>query len=119
METRAQTVDRLLTAFEDLAAQETLLLRAEDYPAVLSVQQRVAPLVDRLTALGGAAGVGGRERIAAVCARRRQSEAWLAAALVRRRDELRQTRTTERRLALVRPAYGAAASGGQRLQARG
>ena len=119
VETPAQTVARLLTALEDLVDQETVLLHSGNYQGVLRTQQRAAPLVECLAGLGAAAGDAARDRIASVVNQRRASENWLAGALARGRDELRQLRIDQRRLGQVRPAYGGATSGGRQLSARG
>jgi hypothetical protein len=119
VETPAQKVARLLGALEDLTCQEALLLRAGDYPGVVQTQQRIAPLVECLVGLAAAAGNSIRARIAAVVDQRRHSEEWLAAALARGREEVRQIRANQRRIAQVRPVYVGAAAGGRQLSAQG
>jgi hypothetical protein len=110
METRAQTLARLLSALEDLSEHETLLLRAEDYTGVLETQQRAAPVVERLTRLADAADGKTRQRIAAVLAKRQRSYDWLSAKIACVRGELRELQASQRRIAQIAPAYGRAAA---------
>ena len=50
MEAPAQTCVRLVAALEDLVAREAATLEARDFPAVIELQQRAAPLVALLGA---------------------------------------------------------------------
>jgi hypothetical protein len=118
-EAPAQKVARLLSALEDLISQESLAIRSGDFPCVLRTQQRVAPLVECLIGLAASAGDAARARIAAIVDQRRRSDDWLATALAKGRDELRQMQRSRRQLAKIRPVYGGAAGGGQQLRALG
>lgn len=119
METAAQTVDRLLVAIEDLTAQEGGLFRAGDFAGAVELQQRIAPVVEALISLQGAAASGASARIAGVVAARRRNGDWLTEMLDRHREELRELQVNRRRLAQLRPAYRPAAlrraGGGQLL----
>jgi hypothetical protein len=107
METPAQMCVRLVTALEELAAQEAATLEARDFPVVVELQDRAAPLIQLLGA--HAADVTDqklRERVAALIERRNRMGEWLAEQIARVREELKQTEATQRRLAQVAPAYG-------------
>ena len=47
METSVPTYARLIAALEDLVAREAATLEARDFPAVIELQQRAAPIVCR------------------------------------------------------------------------
>ena len=51
METPLESARRLLTALEELVMQETLLIRTMDFVEAVDVQERAAPVVERLCAL--------------------------------------------------------------------
>ena len=111
MDTARQRFARVVGALEDLVAQEAAALQVKDFSGVAEVQERAAPLVSFLAAHGSeistdpvlAAG------IRALQARREETSTRLAFEITLTRDELAQTLTTERRIAQVAPAYGAAA----------
>lgn len=105
METPSQTVSRLLTALEDLVAQEALLLRADDLPAVLATQHRAGPLIERLTLMSGTVDAAAEARMALLVSRRRESEAWLETQMNRVRSELGETRESQNRVARFAPVY--------------
>jgi hypothetical protein len=106
METPLQTAARLLTALEDLTAQESVLLRTLDFVDAVSVQERAAPLVDQLTALAiHPEVVTLRSKVTAIVERRQQSRHFLDAQLGRLQSELRRIDEARTRLARVAPAY--------------
>jgi hypothetical protein len=105
MEMPAQQCTRLLAALEDLLAQESLLIGMEDYAAVRAVQQRVAPLIERLVELAPAADASARQRATVVIALRNQNLAQIALQLNRVREELEQTREARSRLTYLAPVY--------------
>jgi len=106
MATPAQTCARLLSALEDLVAQEALLLRAADFAGVLATQERAAPLVERLAALAGTADAAIRVRINGVLSLRSRSLEWLAAEMARVREDLQTMQVSSRRVAQIAPVYG-------------
>lgn len=106
METRGQSLIRLLGALEDLTNQETVLLRSEDYTGVLEIQQRAAPVVERLTRLADVADAATRARVSAVLAKRQRSYDWLSAKISCVRGELRELQVSQRRVSQLAPVYG-------------
>ena len=69
-----QKFNRLLGALDELVAQETATLASRDFEAISEIQQRAAPLVEGLTALGvDAADDIARARVAALLARRQHN----------------------------------------------
>lgn len=111
METTAQTCSRLLTALEDLAAQEAAALDARDFPAAVAIQGRAAPLVEHLAAHGPPVAdkdPAFRARVAAFHAHRLQMGEWLATQVARAREELREMDSSRRRVAQIAPVYGRA-----------
>jgi hypothetical protein len=118
MESPLQTATRLLSALEDLAAQETGLLRTLDIVEAVSVQERAAPLVQRLGELAQYAEVAIlRPRVGELLARREQNRYFLDAQLERLQVELRRVEEARQRLAIIAPVYRAAASANSRLNA--
>lgn len=105
MASPAHTCARLLTALEDLASQEAVLLRAADFAGVLATQERAAPVVERLAALAATADAAVRLRVEAVIALRSRSLEWLAGEMARVRTELAGLEANERQIARVVPAY--------------
>lgn len=111
METPFQKASRLITALEELTAQETVLLRSLDLVEAVQICERAAPLVERLCALAADPAVGGlRDRITAVVDRRRQHAAMLDTHLSRLQTELRRIDDARGRLMKIGPAYGLTAS---------
>ena len=106
MNREAQPFARLLSALEDLIAQEAVLLRAADYAGVLATQQRSAPLVDRLVGLAAHADTAVRTRIAAIITRRTAGMVWLAEDIERTRVELSEMQASQHRAARIAPVYG-------------
>ena len=106
METPLQTAKRLLTALEDLTAQESILLRTLDYVDAVAIQERAAPLVDQLAALAVHPEVSAlNAKVKALVDRRQQSRFFLDAQLGRLQSELRRIDEARTRLARVAPAY--------------
>lgn len=107
METAAQTCARLVTALEDLVAQETSALQARDFAAAIEIQERAAPLVDHLVAhADDIVEPRLRERIGKIREHRHRSGEWLAEQIEHTRQELLQMHASRRRVAQVAPAYG-------------
>lgn len=107
METPTQMCARLVTALEDLVAQEAVCLQTRNFAAVVSIQDRALPLIELLVA--HAADVLDpqlRERISAIIERRHETGAWLTAELERTRMELHAVQAGQRRAAQVAPVYG-------------
>ena len=122
METTAQTCGRLLTALEDLAAQEASALEVRDFSLVVAIQQRAAPLVEHLATHGPAIAERDRAfgaRVAALQARRLRSGEWLAAQVAQTREELAGMQASQRRVAQIAPVYGRAAKAPRQLCAVG
>ncbi len=119
METPAQMLLRLLAAFEDLVAQEALLLQTDNYAAVLEMQDRTAPLVSRLIELAKVADAAARDRLAGVLMRRQRSQDLLSKQIARIREELNEIRSSQRRVAQIAPVYGRSGGGSPRLSAVG
>jgi hypothetical protein len=106
METPLQTATRLLTALEDLTAQESVLLRTLDFVDAVALQERAAPLVDQLAVLAGNPEVARlRGQVAAIVDKRQQSRHFLDAQLARLQSELRRIDEARSRLSRVAPAY--------------
>ena len=111
METPAQMCVRLVTALEDLVAQEAATLQARDFAAAVVIQDRAAPLVSLLGTHGPAvADEALRARIAALLARRSQTGEWLSEQIRRVREELQRTEAAKRRVAQFAPVYSHADS---------
>lgn len=119
MESPAQRCARVLTALEDLVAQEAAALAQRDFNAVLALQDRTAPLVEFLSraAASDVAELGPRFR--ALQEQRRQTSDRLAADIDSARAELQQTQVAQRRVAKIAPAYGQPAPVRRQLQAVG
>ncbi len=107
MRDSAQRCPRLVAALEDLAAQEEASLKARDFAAIESIQERLGALVKNLVLHVSGADAELRLRIAAVQARRERTSEWLATELARTREELRETEVSQRRVAKIAPVYGA------------
>src|SRR4051812_8084231 len=120
MATMADQFSRVLGALEDLAAQEALLIHAQNYVEVATVQERMAPLIRFLIEGVAAADAALRDRIAALVARRDRMQQYLAAEVEKKRKEMAQLELSRRRIAQVAPAYGLreAAAGVPRLSVR-
>jgi hypothetical protein len=119
VETPAHRIPRLITALEDMAGQEALLLRGGDAASARGVQLRMAPLIQALAANATDVDPGLRRRIAAIVAQRLASEKWLDEVVARGRAELRQMEADQRRLVRMRPAYTGPRPDGRRLSAVG
>lgn len=108
METAAQRSERIVTALEDLAAQEAACVAHGDFAAVQALHERTAPLVEFLADAGSESlSIPGlRRRLVAVYELRHRSGEALAAAMARTRLEMAQTEAAQRRVARIAPAYG-------------
>lgn len=106
METAAQSCARLVTALEDLVAQETVALGNRDYAAASAIQDRAEPVVEWITAHASSMAPGLRERLAAIVDRRAANGVLLEHELGQARDGLQQIGATRRRMAKIAPAYG-------------
>lgn len=106
MENPAQTCDRLLSALEDLVSEEAGLLADEQVGAMVALQERMAPLVDRLVALAGSADATLQMRVRALVARRAYVGAELAARLAHLRTELDRMTATKHTVSRIAPVYG-------------
>ena len=104
-----QTATRLLAALEELAAQETILIRTMEFIEAAAVQERAAPLVERLCALAADPATAPLQpRVAALLERRGQNHHFLDAQLARLQEELGRVTEARGRLRRVAPAYKAA-----------
>lgn len=121
MESPAQRCARIVSALEDLAAQEAAGVARQDFATVQTLHERTAPLVEFLAATGaealGAAGL--RRRLVAVYELRARSSEILAAAMAQVRVDLARTEAGQRRAARIAPAYGAHEERAPRLQVVG
>jgi len=100
------TADRLLTALEELVAQECVLMQARDFPGAVAIQERTAALVAELAARAGDAAVAAlRPRVAAVIARREENIASIEVQRVRWQAERCRIDEARARLARIAPVY--------------
>ena len=106
MPTTPGQLSRVLSALEDLASQEELLLHAEDYGEVAAVQVRMAPLVQFLVEEVAVADSLFRQRIDSFVARRDRTQQRLVTEIGKIREEMVQLELSRRRIARVAPAYG-------------
>ncbi|MBL9210720.1 MAG: hypothetical protein JNL92_09655 [Opitutaceae bacterium] len=108
METATQRCERIVSALEDLAAQEAAGVAQGDFAAVQALHERTAPLVEFLATAGSESlnAAGLRRRLVAIYELRHRSGEALAAAMARTRLELAQTQASQRRVARIAPAYG-------------
>ena len=116
MATPAQTGLRLADSLEDLVTQEAVLLRAADYPGVIALQKRSAPLVARLAELAGGADQTLRARVRSIVALRARNLARFDVDLEQVRGELAALQTSERQVARIGPAYVTKAAPRSRIQ---
>ncbi len=106
MATPLETATRLLTALEELVMEETLLIRTMDFVEAVDVQERSAPLVEKLCALAADPAVATlRGRVAGLIDRCNQNYHFLDSQLNRLQSELDRVATARRRLRSVAPAY--------------
>jgi len=109
METPFHAANRLLLALEELGGEETLLIRTMDFVEAVAVQERAAPLLEKLCSLAGAPGVEAlRPRLDALLDRSGQNHHFLDAQLTRIQSELTRVNEARGRLRRVAPAYGQA-----------
>lgn len=116
MEAPFQAAARLLGALEDLVSRETTLLRTMDFVEAVDLQERAAPLVEKLCALASDPVVAAlRDRVTALLERRRQNYHFLDIQLSRLQSELRRVNDARGRLNRVGPAYTAGRPAESRL----
>ncbi len=107
MEAPAQTCVRLVAALEDLVAREAATLEARDFPAVIELQQRAAPLVALLGARASdVTDPALRARLQGLIERRRQTGEWLSEQIEKTREALAETNEGRRRVRQIAPVYG-------------
>jgi hypothetical protein len=110
MESSSDKAGRLITALEDLAGQESTLLRSPGLPeaGMLSdLADRAAPLVQELGALMSDPLVGQwRPRVKALMVRRLVNSALLDAQVTRLQTDLRRIDEARSRISRVAPIYG-------------
>ncbi len=110
------TCTRILTALEDLVAQETAVLQVGDYTALESIQAQAGPLVAFIASHPEAAFAAGLEdRILALQAARNRNAIRLDQAMARNRDDLRVLSGRQGLVARVAPAYGANAGASRQV----
>lgn len=109
MESSRDKAGRLLTALEDLAGQESTLLRSPGLPEaglLSNLADRAAPLVHELGALMADPLVGQwRPRVKALMVRRLVNSALLDAQVTRLQTDLRHIDEARNRIARVAPVY--------------
>ena len=106
MSPRIQRAQRLLAALEELASQESVLVRSLDLVEAMQIGERAAPLVEEVCALATEADVAElRPQIEALVARRQRSAELLEVQLGRVQEELRRVDEARRRLTRTAPAY--------------
>lgn len=102
---------RIASALDDLAGQEAASLAQEDFAAVLTIQDRAAPLVaflaEHLPALGAGESADVRRDVAGIFERRRSTAALLDDKLAALRGAMAETAAARGRAARVAPIYGA------------
>ena len=107
MQDRRHTFNRLVGALEELVTREAATLAEHDYQAVHEIQQRAAPVVDAIAALGrDIADEIARARVAGLLARRQHSIDALESQLATARAELMAVQESTLRAAKIRPVYG-------------
>ncbi len=110
MATASEKCARITGALGDLAEQEAVSLAQEDLPAVLTIQDRAAPLVaflaDHLPALSGSEAERVRSALAEIFDRRARTAALLDDKLSGLRGAMADTVAARGRAARVAPVYG-------------
>lgn len=121
MQTTAERCARLTAALGDLAAQEAAALAAQDFDAVLALQDRAGPIVELLAA--HADEISRRPALRAeldtIRARRARTLEQISTETERTRSELAETGVAQRRVARIAPVYGRAAMAVSQLHAVG
>lgn len=106
MSPRAQRAQRLLAALDELASQESVLVRSLDLIEALQIAERAAPLVEEVCTLAAEPDVAAlRPQVESLVARRQRSAALLEGQLQRVQEELRRVDEARRRLTRTAPAY--------------
>jgi hypothetical protein len=107
MESRKQSVARLLGALEVLYDREAALIAAGDHRGLLKAQERSRAVLDGLRDLGGEIdGAEAQALGARVLEVRRRNQERIAARVSVLRGDLCTVQASQRRLAMVVPAYG-------------
>jgi hypothetical protein len=118
METPVQAARRLLGAFEQLVAEETAAVHANDFSAIESVQERAGVVGVRLAELtGDSATADLRRHVETLLAQREQNSAVLAQRLTDVSAEIERLQGARRCLRRVAPAYGQPSGQGARFTA--
>lgn len=106
METPVQTATRLLAALEELAGEETLLIRTMEFVGAVELQERAAPLVEKLCELAANPEVLAlRPRVNGLLDRYGQNHHFLDSQLARMQEELNRVTVARGRLRRIAPAY--------------
>lgn len=106
MESPGEAATRLLTALEELVMQETLLIRTMDFIEAVEIQERAAPLVEKLCALAVDPAVSVLQgRVAGLLERLGQNHHFLDGQLTRLQVELDRVAAARSRLRRVAPVY--------------
>jgi hypothetical protein len=121
METATERCARIASALADLAEQEAAAVAHRDFPTVLALQGRCAPLVAFLAEFESTSALDEavRAQLVNVQSRREQSSAALTASMQAMRTELQETASAQRRVARIAPVYGQPHSTRPRLHAVG
>lgn len=106
METPHANAERLLTALEQLAGREGVLLRSHDLIEAVDLGAQAEPLVKKLCILAEDPAVGPlRGRIEELVARRRHHAAAIEEQVARLQGELRRLHQASQRLNRMAPIY--------------
>jgi len=119
MEAPGQKFYRLITALDDLVAQEAAGVSARDYETVADLQRRADPLVTALAELGSrVTDAVARARVASLLSRRQGNLDLIESQLATTRAELRAVQQSTGRVARIAPVYGRAEGHGGITQFR-
>lgn len=106
METPLQTANRLLGALEDFVSRETTLLGSMDFVEAVDLQERAAPLIDRLCSLAPDPAVAVlRDRVEELVERRARNYDFLERQLRQLQADLRRVNDARNRINRIGPAY--------------
>lgn len=106
METPLQTASRLLTALVELVGQAGVCIRTMDFVEAVEIQERAAPLVERLCDLADHPEVQAlRPRVIGLLERYEQNHHFLDTQLARLQEELGRINGARGRLRRMAPAY--------------
>lgn len=117
-ETPEQAARRLLTAFEQLVAEETAAVHANDFGAIESIQQRAGAVSDRLAELAADPAVASLRRwVEELVGQRQRNGLVLSQRLADVSAEITRLQGARRRLRRVAPVYGPASGSAPRFTA--